>query len=228
MEYQLAPIILILIFFIISIVLIANEKIDSVPIFVLMACFTVFVIDYYYPTHTGSLFSGSDMNTILFLVFMQIVIKIAEENKIFQYLAIKSIHITKANPRTFFYLICIISSISGAIMSDAMIVIIYMPLVIRATKILKIDPTPFMLGVLICMNLGFLIAPISPQNLVIAQAFNLTFSWFFLTFSPLAFLALFATIWSIDYLYVTKTTKTIKGIATYFDGNNGSEFGLRK
>ena len=68
---------------------------------------------------------------------MQIVIKIAEENKIFQYLAIKSIHITKANPRTFFYLICIISSISGAIMSDAMIVIIYMPLVIRVYEDFK-------------------------------------------------------------------------------------------
>ncbi|MHA1673592.1 MAG: SLC13 family permease [Promethearchaeota archaeon] len=146
-----------------------------------------------------------EFTPLMFIMGMQIMVTIAEKYKIFQWVAVKSLHLTKGNHRRFFYMICTIGTITAAVIADVTVAVIFVPLVIRACKILKINAAPFLYGITITINIGSVLTPFSSsKNILIASEFNLGFNWFIVNMGVFVVLSLITTLVLLDLLVLRK------------------------
>ena len=166
------PIIILLLLFLGVMIVFSIEKLDYVGFSLLAAFISVLITIIYFPDLNFDTFLAYiEFDPIIFIISMQIIIMISEKHKIFQWIALKTLRLTKGNHRKFFYLICIISSLSAAIIADITVAIIFIPLVIRACKILKIDPAPYLFGISFTINIGSLYTPFSSsENIFLIDA----------------------------------------------------------
>jgi Na+/H+ antiporter NhaD/arsenite permease-like protein len=138
------------------------------------------------PIIEETIFGKINYQVILYLIFMEIVIMGLKEQRIFQWLSLKIIRVTKGNPRSFFYLMSIVASILSAFMEDVSLAIIVLPLVIRTCRVLEIHTKPFILGISFSIILGNLLSPFAAgTNIIIADAFDLNIAWFLTFFTGL-------------------------------------------
>ena len=203
---DLVPIISSLVLFLFVMVIFTQEKLDY-AVYALLAAIVACGIAYYFYkddlifTETGSplrtYLSYIEFDAIIFLISMQIIVAISEESKLFQWLALKVLHLVGGNHRLFFYLISTVSCLTASLISDITIAIIFVPLVIRATRILKIKTAPYIFAISFTVNIGSIYTPFSSaENILIssAEGFELNTVWFLGNFSLFVFPVLFLTL----------------------------------
>jgi len=182
-----------------------NKRVDYVAFTILSAVIACII--------TGSIFGIGftvfltfiEFEPLIFIICMQIIVAITEEQKIFRWLVLKTLHWTKADHRKFFFLICFIASMTSGIVSDITVGIIFVPLVIRACRILKINPAPYLFGLSFTINIGSIYTPFSSsENILIANAFSLDIPYFIINFSPIVIPTLIYTLFLIDYTMLRK------------------------
>ena len=146
-----------------------------------------------------------EFQPLLFIIGMQIIVTVAEEYRLFQWIAVKSLHITKGNHRSFFYMICTIATLTAAIIADVTVAVIFIPLVIRACRILKINSAPYLYGITITINIGSILTPFSSsKNILISSEFHLGFLWFIQNMGFFIIFALVITLVLLDFLVLRK------------------------
>ncbi len=167
--------------------------------------------DWIDPSQTSSLtwvqvyINMIEFRPLMFIMGMQIIATVAERYKIFQWIAVKTLHFTKGNHRAFFYMICTIATITAAVIADVTVAIIFIPLVIRACRILKIDPKPFLYGISITINIGSILTPFSSsKNILISSEFGLSFGWFIQNMGLFIIFSLVSTLVLLDLLILRK------------------------
>ena len=152
-----------------------------------------------------NLIDSIEWSPLIFILSMQVIVLIAERHKIFQWVAVKTLHITKGNHRLFFYLLCIIGTITAAVIADVTVSIIFVPLTIRACRILKINPAPYLYGITITINIGSIFTPFSSaENILISSSFRLSFQWFIVNTGLFVFFALIGTLILLDLIMLRK------------------------
>ncbi len=168
-------------------------------------------IDWINPVQTPSLtwtlvfINMIEFRPLMFIMGMQIIVTIAERYKIFQWVAVKTLHAAKGNHRTFFYTICTIATITAAVIADVTVAVIFVPLVIRACRILKIDPAPYLYGISITINIGSVLTPFSSsKNILIASEFGLSFGWFIQNMGLFIIFSLVSTLVLLDVIVLRK------------------------
>ncbi len=195
------------ILFIAIMVIFSREGMDYVAYALLFALISSIMTSLIHGTTLSEFVSMIEIKPLIFILSLQIIVLIAEKHKIFQWIAVKTLHVTKGNHRSFFYLICTVGTITAAIIADITVAIIFVPLVIRAARILKIKPAPYLFGISITINIGSIITPFSSsENILISSAFNLTFSWFTANFIVFVVLALILTLILLDLTMLRKIT----------------------
>ena len=203
--YEIVSIIISAVLFISIMVIFTNERIDYISFTLLSAVIACVVAGTIFGVGFTEFLTFIEFEPLFFIICMQIIIVIMEEHKIFRWLVLKTIHWTKADHRKFFYLICIIASMMSAIISDITVGIIFVPLVIRACKILKINPAPYLFGLSFTINIGSIYSPFSSsENILIANAFSLNFIYFMTNFSLIVFPTLIYTLFLIDFTMLRK------------------------
>ncbi|MFX0132447.1 MAG: SLC13 family permease [Candidatus Hodarchaeota archaeon] len=142
---------------------------------------------------------------IILILSMIIITKIAEDSNILEYIAVKLFKISKGNQRVFFWLICIVSTLLAAVISDVVVILILAPIVIRLCRFLKTKPGTYLLGMTICINIGSIITPFSSgENIIISTAFNLDVIYFIQYFWIFSFFILFLTIFLLNKFILSK------------------------
>lgn len=210
-----------LVLFIFIMVIFTQEKLDY-AVYALLAAILACVIAYFsfrgttYFPDPGTVEYTSPLRTylgyiefdaIIFLISMQIIVAISEESKLFQWLALKVLHLVGGNHRLFFYVICTVSCLTAALISDITIAIIFVPLVIRATRILKIKTAPYIFGISFTVNIGSIYTPFSSaENILIssAEGFEMSTVWFLSNLSLFVFPVLFLTLFLLDMIFIRK------------------------
>ncbi len=193
------------ILFITIMVIFSREGMDYVAYALLFALISSIMTSLIHGTTLSEFVSMIEIKPLIFILSLQIIVLIAEKHKIFQWIAVKTLHLTKGNHRAFFYFICTVGTITAAIIADITVAIIFVPLVIRAARILKIEPAPYLFGISITINIGSIITPFSSsENILISSAFNLTFSWFTSNFIIFVILALIITLVLLDIILLRK------------------------
>ncbi|MHA1339109.1 MAG: SLC13 family permease [Promethearchaeota archaeon] len=189
-------------------VVFSTEKIDYLVISLFGALLAAFILK---STYQGSEslnlehFLGMiEWRPLIFIFSMQIVIAVSEKKKIFEYIAISSIQITKGNYRILFYLISTVSTLVAAVIADVTVSIIFAPLIIRTCKILEIKPAPYLFAMTICINIGSLITPFSSaENIMISGHFlnyNIDINWFVKNVFLFGIFLLYLTLFLLDRL----------------------------
>lgn len=206
-------------------VVFSTEKLDylSVAIFsaLLSAGILIFTTDLsqisealgeeVFTSYYSAIVSMIEFRPILFIFGMQIVIAVAERQKIFQYIAIKTIRLTNGNDRALFYVICIITVLLAAVVADVTVAIIFAPLIIRTCRILEIKSAPYLFGMTICINIGSLITPFSSsENIIITGHFvneGVNTLWFVKNLMGFGVVILIITMILLDLLLLKKNQR---------------------
>ena len=119
---------------------------------------------------------GVDFNTIALLVGMMIMVGIMEKSGAFQYAAVKSSKIVKANPRGILAVLGVITAILSAFLDNVTTVLLIVPVTIEITRKLKLKPYPFLLMEIFSSNIGGTATLIGdPPNIIIGGAIGLSF-----------------------------------------------------
>jgi len=105
------------------------------------------------PVSTEEVFLAVDWEVIFFLISLFTIVAILEEQYIFQEIARRITTKFKTNTRMFFWVICLVSTLSAAFIEDISVAVIFIPIIINTSKKLRINPAPILLGMTICINL---------------------------------------------------------------------------
>ena len=150
-------------------------------------------------------FLSVNWEVIFFLISMFTIVAILEENLIFQEIARRITKKFSTNTREFFWVICLISTVSAAFIEDISVVIIFIPMIIKTSEKMKINPAPILLGMTICINLASTLTPFgSAENILIANQFSLTSQWFFFNLGIYFIIGTLSTLLLLDYFIVKK------------------------
>lgn len=210
--------------FIAILIVFSRENMDYVGyslLFALIACFLTSVMvpieqvvdkfDWIDPSQISNLtwiqlfVNTIEFKPLMFIMGMQIIVTIAERYRIFQWVTVKVLHATKGNHRAFFYLICTLATFTAAIIADVTVAVIFIPLVIRACRILKIKSAPFLYGISITINIGSVLTPFSSsKNILISSEFGLSSRWFGQNMGIFVILSLITTLILLDVFILRK------------------------
>ncbi|MBN2156008.1 MAG: hypothetical protein JW776_08195 [Candidatus Lokiarchaeota archaeon] len=219
---NLFSIISVAVLFVIVMVVFSTETLDylTVAIFAALLSAGILIFTEELPITLGEVEFNSyyeaivgmiEFKPILFIFGMQVVIAVAERQKIFQYIAIKTIRLTKGNDRLLFYVICTITVLLSAVVADVTVAIIFAPLIIRTCRILEIKSAPYLFGMTICINIGSLITPFSSsENIIIAGHFvneSVDTLWFVKNVMGFGFVVLIITMLLLDLFLLKKNQR---------------------
>ncbi|GAG81715.1 unnamed protein product, partial [marine sediment metagenome] len=151
-----------------------------------------------------------DWPVIFFLISLFTIVVILEEQLIFQEIALRITKKFGTNTRKFFWVICLISTLSAAFIEDVSVAIIFIPMIVRTSEKMKINPTPILLGTTISINLASTLTPFgSAENILIANKFGLTTTWFFTNLSLYFIIGTLLTLFLLDYFVLRKSMNEI-------------------
>lgn len=188
-----------------SIVLFSKEKVDFVAFSIIAAVVSGLLLAHHAQLDLGGVFTVVEYEPLLFIFGMSVLAYIAEKERVFQALAVALIKATRGNERQLFYVICVVSTLSAAVIADVTVSIIFVPIIIRTCQILKIRAGTYLVGMTITINLGSLITPFSSgENILIASYFDLDLAFFLQNFSVLFALLLVSTLLLLDLLFLRK------------------------
>ncbi|WP_297498881.1 ArsB/NhaD family transporter [Thermococcus sp.] len=148
-----------------------------------------------------------DLNTILLLAGMMVVVNIAKESGLFEYIAIKTAKFSKGNPMRVLLLFSVVTAVVSAFLDNVTTVLLLTPMLLYITKRMEVNPVPFLLSEVFASNIGGTATLIGdPPNIMIGSAAGLSFNEFIANMTPIAFLDLFVTV-AIIYLAYRSTIK---------------------
>lgn len=119
---------------------------------------------------------GVDFNTIALLTGMMVIVSITEKTGVFQYVAILSAKLVKANPRALLLVMGLITAVFSALLDNVTTVLLTVPITLLLTDQLKINPYPFLFVQIFASNIGGTATLIGdPPNIMIGSQVGLSF-----------------------------------------------------
>jgi Na+/H+ antiporter NhaD/arsenite permease-like protein len=141
-----------------------------------------------------------DLDTILLLAGMMVIVNIARESGLFEYIAIKTAKFSEGSPMRVLLLFSVVTAVVSAFLDNVTTVLLLTPMLLYITKRMEVNPIPFLLSEVFASNIGGTATLIGdPPNIMIGSAAGLSFNDFILNMTPIAFLDLFITV-AIIYL----------------------------
>ena len=117
-----------------------------------------------------------DFNTIGVLVGMMIFVAIVRQSGMFEYIAVRAAKAVHGDPWKIMVAFTLITAVLSAILDNVTTVLLVGPMSIAISRMLKIDPVPFLMGQILASNVGGTATLIGdPPNIMIGSAAHLSF-----------------------------------------------------
>ncbi|MBN2155560.1 MAG: anion permease [Candidatus Lokiarchaeota archaeon] len=160
------------------------------------------------PTTIGFFIEAIDWEVVSFLIAMFTIVEILNTQKVFHEISRRIVVQFKNQIRVMFYFMCVVSTISAAFLEDLSVAIIFGPVIVLACASISINPTPFLLGMTICINLASTLTPFgSAENVLIFNDLDLTFAFFIKNFSVYFVVTTIITLILLDKFILKKYLK---------------------
>ncbi|MFX1446360.1 MAG: SLC13 family permease [Promethearchaeota archaeon] len=146
----------------------------------------IFIENFNFSVVVDLLFGSSEddyvnLHSLILIIAMMIVVIISNEAGLFQFIAVKLIILSHGKPIRLMIIFCLITVILSAVLNNILTVIILIPLTITISRILNIDPTPYILTQAVLVNIGGTMFSISSiPNILITTYAKISFTDFFL------------------------------------------------
>lgn len=120
-----------------------------------------------------------DFDTITLLIGMMMIVMVMRLTGIFEYLAIKMLKISKADPQRLIILLSLITGILSGLLDNVTTIMLIIPITLSVAKDLKLDPIPFIIAEIFSSNIGGTATLIGdPPNIMIGSEVQLSFNDF--------------------------------------------------
>ncbi len=155
-----------------------------------------------------------DFNTIGVLIGMMIFVAVVKCSGMFEYIAIKAAKIAKGDPWRIMVLFMIVTAVLSAFLDNVTTVLLIGPMTISITKILGLNPVPFLLTQIMASNIGGTATLIGdPPNIMIGSAAKLSFLDFIINTAPIVVVIMVALIFMVKIMYGRGLSKNETAIA---------------
>src|SRR3989338_1306825 len=145
---------------------------------------------------------GIDFNTLGLLIGMMVIVGIAKDSGLFQYVAITAAKLGKGKTLPIFILLGIITATFSAFLDNVTTVLLLVPVSFVIANNLNINPKPILIAEILLANIGGTATLIGdPPNILIGSASGLTFNDFLVHLAPIAFLVGCVTIGLLVFWY---------------------------
>ncbi|NLD19655.1 MAG: ArsB/NhaD family transporter [Clostridiales bacterium] len=146
-----------------------------------------------------------DFNTIGVLLGMMLFVGVVKCSGLFEYLAIKSAKITKADPWRLMVAFIIITAVLSAFLDNVTTVLLVGPMTITICKMLDVELFPYLMTQILASNIGGTATLIGdPPNIMIGSVADLSFIDFIKMNGSVIIVVLIATIICFKVLYGSK------------------------
>ena len=145
---------------------------------------------------------GVDFNTIGLLTGMMIIVGITRDSGVFQYLAIRSAKMVKADPWGILVMLMFVTAVLSALLDNVTTVLLIAPITLLITDTLKISAYPYLFAEIFAANIGGTATLIGdPPNIMIGSATGLGYNDFLFNLAPVAIFILLVTIIPIYFIW---------------------------
>lgn len=153
--------------------------------------------------------------TITLLIGMMILVHITSQSGVFEFVAIKAAKAAGGKPIRILLLLSLLTAVGSAFLDNVTTVLLIVPVTLSITRILKVNPIPYLLSEVLFSNIGGTATLIGdPPNIMIGSANkHLDFNAFLLNLAPIVIIISIVTLGIIYFLYRNKlktTTEQIK------------------
>lgn len=148
---------------------------------------------------------GVDFNTIGLLTGMMIIVGITRDSGVFQYLAIRSAKVVKADPWGILVMLMLVTALLSALLDNVTTVLLIAPITLLITDTLKISAYPYLFAEIFASNIGGTATLIGdPPNIMIGSATGLGYNDFLFNLAPISIFILFLTLIPIYLIWGRK------------------------
>ncbi len=145
---------------------------------------------------------GVDFNTIGLLTGMMIIVGITRNSGAFQYLAIRSAKMVRADPWGILVMMMFVTALLSALLDNVTTVLLIAPITLLITDTLKLSAYPYLFAEIFASNIGGTATLIGdPPNIMIGSATGLGFNDFLFNLAPVVILILLVTIIPIYFIW---------------------------
>ena len=143
-----------------------------------------------------------DFNTLGLLMGMMIIVNITAETGLFNFLAIRSAKIVRAQPIKLLVALSLLTAICSALLDNVTTVLLTVPITFSIAQQLKVDVKPFLIAQILSSNIGGTATLIGdPPNMMIASAVGLSFMDFIINLAAPAVVIFLITIALVIAIY---------------------------
>lgn len=184
----------------IAYIFIAIEKIPKVTIALLGAAVTILLglvsqsrgADTINPHYFANFI---DFNVIFLLVSMMIIVHIAAQSGMFNFMANELLKHTGGKPMRILVALGVFTAIASAFLDNVTTVILIMPVTFAIAKQLDIDPIPYLITEILASNIGGTATLIGdPPNIIIGSKAGFSFMDFIYELTPVVVVIMIVTI----------------------------------
>ncbi len=146
-----------------------------------------------------------NFHSLLLILGMSIIVQICYDAGVFQFIAFSLVKTTRGKAMHLLIMLCFLTFVLSSILNNIMTVMIMIPLSITMSRILAIDPRPYILTQAILVNVGGILFPISSiPGILVATAAGIPFIDFFIGIGLFAFVLLGITLALFYVIYKPK------------------------
>ena len=143
-----------------------------------------------------------DGNTILLLTGMMMIVVMLRPTGGFEYLAIRIAKLSHGDPRRLLVYLGAAVSIVTMFLDNVTTVLIFAPLTVLITRILAINPLPYLVAEAMLSNIGGIATLVGdPPNIIIGSAGNIDFTTFIIHMFPPIAVIWFGTVFVLLYMF---------------------------
>ncbi len=158
---------------------------------------------------------GVDFNTLGLLIGMMIIVSIAKNSGMFQYVAIWASRVAKGRPIHIFLLLGTIIALFSALLDNVTTVLLMVPVTFVVANNLKLNPKPFLIGAILLSNIGGTATLIGdPPNILIGSAAGLSFNDFLFHLAPVSLMVTAVTLVMLYFWYRKELVASPESMAT--------------
>jgi Na+/H+ antiporter NhaD/arsenite permease-like protein len=127
-----------------------------------------------------------DGNTMLLLMAMMMLVAMLRPTGAFEYLGIRLAKLARGSPTLLLIYLCAAVSVLSMILDNVTTVIIFAPLTVLVTRMLNLNPAPFLISEAMMSNIGGAATLVGdPPNIMIGSAAGIDFVTFLVHMGPI-------------------------------------------
>jgi len=143
-----------------------------------------------------------DANTLLLLLAMMLLVAMLRQTGGLEYIGIRLAKFAQGDPRWLLVYLCLAVTVFSMFLDNVTTVLIFAPLTVLITRLLRFNPAPFLIAEAMLSNVGGAATLVGdPPNIMIGSAAGLDFTAFITHMMPMILPAWFGTLLLIMFLF---------------------------